>query len=214
MLLRNILLVTCHLRDINALLPIPTQLDDVGFEGRDKSRDVAAPVLSSLPSEDQYSTHGSLPTPLHKRNDEEDDDLRARRIEIMTIMIPLPTASHTLEYFYAHILFNALALWANVPPAPNLVFTLGCLELTMNVLSNHGPARGISWAFVRNFARNMIAMTRRGFVGTYRMYYSSIYGTCYCPQMAVEVELRIRADRVGSWNVAAPRMMPTSTLST
>lgn len=212
MLLRIILLITSHLRDISALLPIQTQTENLRLDVRDGGRDVPAPLVSSTPSNNQIGTQALTPANVHKRNDEEDDDLRARRIEIMTITVPLPTASHALEYFYAHILLNALAPWANVPPAPNLVFTLGCLELTMNVLSNHGPARGISWAFVRNFARNMIAMTRRGFVGTYRMYYSSIYGTYYCPQMAVEVELRIRADRVGSWNVAAPRMMPTSTL--
>ena len=109
-----------------------------------------------------------------KRNDEEDDDLRIRRIEIVTASIPVITAAHSLERFYNAILFNALAPWCNRPPQQALVMTLGPLQLTMNVVLNDGVPQGIPWAFVRNFARNMLAMTSLGFTGSYDMYYSRL----------------------------------------
>lgn len=131
-----------------------------------------------------------------KRDDDEDDDLRIRRIEIVAGSIPIATAAHSLEMFYNAILSNALAPWCNQPPQQALVMTMGPLQLTMNVVLNHGVPQGIPWAFVRNFARNMLAMTSMGFAGSYNMYYSRLadHGLHFDPNvvdLGVEVRLSI-----------------------
>lgn len=109
---------------------------------------------------------------MSKRDDEQSDDLRIRRIDILSSSIPIAVAAHSLELFYHAILYNALAPWSVWPPQQALVMTMGHLQLTMNVVYDGGVRQGIPWAFVRNFARNMIAMTALGFTGTYDMYYS------------------------------------------
>ena len=107
-----------------------------------------------------------------KRDDEQSDNLRIRRIDILSGSIPIAVAAHSLELFYHAILYNALAPWSVWPPQQALVMTMGPLQLTMNVVYDGGVPQGIPWAFIRNFARNMMAMTALGFTGTYDMYYS------------------------------------------
>lgn len=135
-----------------------------------------------------------------KRDDEQSDDLRVRSIEILTGSIPIAVAANSLELFYNAILYNALAPWCTRPPQQALVMTMGPLQLTMNVVVDSGVAQGIPWPFVRNFARNMLAMTALGFTGTYDIYYSrhSVSTTGFGipfnpgnPNLAVEVRLRI-----------------------
>lgn len=133
-----------------------------------------------------------------KRNDDEDDDLRIRNINILTTTVPLIAAMHDLDMFYNSILYNALAPWINMPPQTALSITCGCLQLKISVVVNYGPPRGIPWAFVRNFARNMLVMTHGGFAGTYDMYYSSIRGA-FRPEFSVQVSLRVCWKNVG-WN--------------
>lgn len=142
----------------------------------------------------QFEHHGN-PQPMavarsSKRDDDEEDDLRVRHIDILTTTIPLVEATHGLEVFYNFILYNALETWINTPPQLALSISLGCLQVRMSVIWNDGPPRGIPWAFVRNFARNMLAMTRCGFAGTYDMYYSSIPGARR-PVRSVQVSLRV-----------------------
>lgn len=129
-----------------------------------------------------------------KRNDEHNDGLRVRRIDIVSGSVPIAAAAHALEMFYNAILYNALAPWCSVPPQQALVMTLGPLQLTMNVVFDSGVPRGIPWAFVRNFARNMLAMTARGFTGTFDMYYETDDGlsfNAHLPSLGVEVHLRV-----------------------
>ena len=131
-----------------------------------------------------------------KRDDEQSDDLRIRTIHIVTGSIPIVAAAQSLEMFYNAILFNALAPWCSQPPQQALVMTMGPLQLTMVVVFNSGVPRGIPWAFIRNFARNMLAMTALGFTGTYDMYYGTNYGSSvylhpHTSHLAVEVRLRV-----------------------
>lgn len=128
-----------------------------------------------------------------KRDDEESDDLRITRIDIKTLSIPIPTAAHSLEMFYNAILFNALAPWCTQPPQQALVMSMGPLQLTMNIAFDNGVPQGIPWPFVRNFARNMLAMTARGFTGTYDMFYmrGDFQFSPDSPPLGVEVRLRI-----------------------
>ena len=135
-----------------------------------------------------------------KRDDEQSDDLRVRSIEILTGSVPIAVAASSLELFYNAILFNALAPWCTRPPQQHLVMTMGPLQLTMTVVVDSGVAQGIPWAFVRNFARNMLGVTALGFTGTYNMCYSrhsesttgfGIPFTPATPDLAVEVRLRI-----------------------
>ena len=108
-----------------------------------------------------------------RRDDEQGDSLRIRRIVIVTASIPIVAAAHSLERFYNAILFNALAPWCSLPPQRSLQMTMGPLQLSMEVVDNYGIPQGIPWAFVRNFARNMLAMTALGFTGTFNMYYDT-----------------------------------------
>lgn len=131
-----------------------------------------------------------------KRDNDENDDMKIRRIEIVTGSVPIATAAHSLEGFYSAILSNALTSWCNQLPQQALVMTMGPLQLTMNVVVNSGVPQGIPWAFVRNFARNMLAMTSMGFTGSYNMYYSRLmdYELPFNPgvvNIGVEVRLSI-----------------------
>lgn len=147
-------------------------------------------------SKDHETPQGMVVARSSKRNDDEEDDLRIRHISILTTTVPLFAAVHDLDTFYNAILYNALASWINMPPQLALSISFGCLQLKMSVAVNYGPPRGIPWAFVRNFARNMLVMTRGGFAGTYDMYYSSIHGA-FRPEFSVEVSLRICWKSVG-----------------
>lgn len=101
-------------------------------------------------------------------------------------------AADSLDFFYNAILYNALAAWSTRPPQQVLVVTMGSLRLTMKVVYDGGIRQGISWAFVRNFARNMLAMTARGFSGTYDMYYTRGDRLSFdFPGLGVEVTFRI-----------------------
>lgn len=129
-----------------------------------------------------------------KRDDEQSDPLRIRRIDIVGGSVPIAAVAHSLEFFYNAILSHALAPWCFLPPQGALVMTMGPLQLTMNVVYNSGVPQGIPWAFVRNFARNMLVMTARGFTGTYDMYYATDFGNPlihFLPNFGVEVHLRI-----------------------
>ena len=134
---------------------------------------------------------------LNKRDDEAEDDLSVRHIEILTSTVPIATAASALEFFYNSILYNALAPWSDIEPQLALSVTLGSLQLSISVTFNYGNVpRGIPWAFVRNFARNMIRMTRRGFTGTYNMLFTTV-GRDGIPPFGVEVRLRVVWDTTG-----------------
>lgn len=150
-------------------------------------------------SSSQSQRHGHPQPPfdfsIGKRDDNEEDYLRVRQITIFTSTVPIISATHHLDFFYNTILYNALTTWAEMPAQPILCFSLGCLRLTISVVCNPGPPRGIPWAFVRNLARNMIVMTRAGFAGTYMMHYwpvNGMVGGFFVPAFCVEVRLEVR----------------------
>lgn len=131
---------------------------------------------------------------ISRRNDDQSDPLRIGRIVILTGSVPIAAAAHSLEKFYLAILSNALASWCSLPPQPVLQITMGPLQLTMNVVGNNGIPQGIPWVFVRNFARNMLAMTALGFTGTFDMYYDtddSLPFNAHFLNFGVDVGLRV-----------------------
>ena len=162
----------------------------------DKTQDSAIlPQYVSAPGS-YKSQHVSLRSTdvITRRDDEQADALRIRRIVIMTGSVPIAAAAHSLETFYLAILYNALAPWCSIPPQQALQMTMGPLQLTMNVVASEGIAQGVPWAFVRNFARNMLAMTALGFTETFEMYYDTYDGSpfnAHFPNFGVDVRLRI-----------------------
>ena len=133
--------------------------------------------------------------------DDEDDDLRIRGMEILTIAVPIWRAAGSLEFFYSTVFHNALGPWASLPLQSRLVVQMGCLQLTMTASFGFGVPRGIPWSFVRNFSRNMVMLTRLGFIGTYVQWYSSVFGG-FNPQLGVQVQLEIRRDCSGPHTAA------------
>lgn len=129
-----------------------------------------------------------------KRDDEQIDDLWIRAIDILTSSIPIVAAAHSLEMLYNAILFNALNPWCTQPPQQVLVMTMGRLQLVMQAVVDNGVPQGIPWAFVRNFARNMLGMTAMGFVGTYDMMYMRGHDPSNPPNLRVHVHLRFLWD--------------------
>ncbi|KAL9133219.1 MAG: hypothetical protein Q9175_005603 [Cornicularia normoerica] len=169
-----------------------------GDEHSSPDKSQGAAILPQQPASQgsHKSQHVSLRSAgaMIQRDDEQSDDLRIIRIDIVTGSIPILAAANSLDMFYNAILYNALAPWCSVPPQQTLVITMGHLQLTMNVVFDDGVPRGIPWAFVRNFARNMLGMTAMGFTGTFDMYYATDYGLSFnhdLPNLGVEVRLRI-----------------------
>ena len=123
------------------------------------------PSLTRGQTENHLSSEQTVS--LGERSDDA-NDLVVQQINIRTSTIPVVHAAHFLEHFYNSILYNALAPWSTMEPQLRLRMTMGSLELTMMVAFNAGGTpRGIPWSFVRDFARNMLVMTRMGFTGTY-----------------------------------------------
>ena len=188
-------MLMCWCLYIDIILSFLDVLAHASVLPRDKkltSRDTSQGVTMVLPqhpsSPSSYKSHHislrSTKTP-SKRDDEQIDRLRVRRIRILTSSVPIASAAYSFEVFYNAILYNALAPWCSSPPQQVLVITMGPVQLTMNVVLDGGFPQGIPWAFVRNFARNMLAMTGLGFTGTYDMYYATETG------FSVDVRLRI-----------------------
>ena len=191
--------VLLFLSALSSAFALPRGATDLSL---DESQGTAIMPLPGSSQGSFKSHHVSLRSTdaMTKRDDEQSDDLRIRRIEILTSSIPIAVAAYSLEMFYNAILHNALAPWCTRPPQQALVMTMGPLQLTMTVVANSGVAQGIPWPFVRNFARNMLAMTALGFTGTYNMFYSrhsvstrgfGIPFTPDTPDLAVEVRLGI-----------------------
>lgn len=149
-----------------------------------------------LQSQDHVHWQPMIVASPSKRDDEEEDYLRVRSINILSTTVPIVAATHHLDMFYNSILYNALTLWTSLPPQLTLTMSLGCLQVRMSVVWKHGTPRGIPWAFVRNFARNMLGMTHKGFAGTYDMYYSSIPDGLR-PEISVQVSLRVAWTSIG-----------------
>lgn len=194
MRLRSALLVACSLLAQFAFAhpSPPTKYKIPTRSGGIEIRQVANVPLSQSERHDHLSP---IDYSISKRDDNEEDFLRVRQINIFTSTFPIISATRFLDFFYNSILYNALTTWAEIPPPPTLTFCLGYLRLTMTVVCNPGPPRGIPWAFVRNFARNMIVMTRVGFAGTYMMHYwpaNGVVGGLYVPEFCVEVKLEVR----------------------
>ena len=146
----------------------------------------------SLSSSDDDGSRNMFAAEIKSRDDDEDDDdLRIRHMQITTTAVPIWRAASALEMFYESILAHAIGPWANLPLQSHLAVKMGCLQLTMTVSYGFGMPRSIPWSFVRNYSRNMLMLTRLGFVGTYVMWYSSVFGG-FNPQLDVHVELRIR----------------------
>ena len=131
-----------------------------------------------------------------ERDDEQDDDLRIRGIMLQTCGLPITAAAYSLDIFYNAVLSNALGAWCSMAPQQILVMSMGPLHLTMSVVLDSRVPQGIPWAFVRNFARNMVAMTAMGFGGTYDMYYTRFdtFGSSFSsplPNLGVHVAFRV-----------------------
>ena len=166
----------------------------------DKNRGLAI-LPQHPPSQGSYMSHHVSFRPadvMTKRDDEQSDDLWIRRISIMTSSVPIAESARFLDLFYNSILYNALSPWCCQPPQQLLIITFGRLQLTMTVVLDNGVPQGIPWSFVRNFARNMLAMTAGGFTGTYDMYYgrgdAGIPVNPSLPNFGVEVRLRFLWD--------------------
>lgn len=170
-----------------------------GHPNPDKTQGLAILPQYASSWESYKSQHESLRPidAINRRDDDLSDALRIRRIIIVTgsiPFVPIRTAAHSLERFYRAILFHALAPWCSLPPQPALAIGMGPLQLTMNVVYSNGIPQGIPWAFVRNFARNMLVMTALGFTGTYQMYYDTDDESLLnpiLPTFGVDVRLRI-----------------------
>ena len=158
-------------------------------------QDLQAPV-SPLRMEIQRIPQ-SRTTDIHKRMRDGNDDLIVRHIQVLTAMIPIWDAAQVLEVFYRSIFDHAVVSWADIPLSTHLMINYGCLELTMTVTNTDvNFPRGIPWGFVRDWSWNMLCVTRLGFVGTYRMWYASIFGVLN-PSLGIEVCLRINWQRLG-----------------
>ena len=118
-------------------------------------------LFPALPNQDDgLNAHSSVAVSgLSKRDDNLDDDLRISQVVILTSTVPMEPAAAALYWFYREILLKATTAWANLPQQAFLSINMGCFQLTMNVGYNRALPRDIPWAFVRNFARNMIRMT-------------------------------------------------------
>ena len=167
------------------------------YSSTDKSQGSA--ILPHHPSSrGSYRTHHVSIKPtdaLIKRDD--DDDLRVRWINIVSGSVPIAAAAHSLQMFYNAILFNTLTQWCTQPPQQVMVMTMGRLQLTMKIVVGSGVRQGIPWAFVRNFARNMLAMTAMGFTGTYDMVYLRVNDLFPSAPADIGVEVRLRF----LWNI-------------
>ena len=152
------------------------------------------PTSLGIPVEPKQSQRENIK--VSERDDNSDDDLRVQGVTILTTTVPIWDAVRVLAVFYGSILDRALSSWATIPEQPVVIINMGCLQLTINVPFAGDSPRAIPWAFVRNFARNMLAMTRRGFTGTYRMWFISAFGLGNA-QLDVEVRLSVCWDRLG-----------------
>ena len=161
---------------------------------------VAAILPQHLPSlgRDPESDYVQLKSAdgIVKRDNEQDDDLWIRGINLQTSHIPITAAAYSLERFYNAILSNALNAWGSMEPQQSLMMTMGPLQLSMHVVLDSRVTQGIPWAFVRNFARNMLAVTSMGFTGTYDMYFTrfNTFGTLFSsplPNLGVHVVFRV-----------------------
>ena len=135
-----------------------------------------------------------------KRDYEQDDDLWIRGIILQTCHVPITVAAYSLDRFYNAVLSNTLGVWGSMEPQQSLRMTMGPLSLSMHVVLDNRVTQGIPWAFVRNFARNMLAVTAMGFTGTYDMYFSRFdtFGSSFTsplPNLGVHVVFRT------SWGV-------------
>ncbi|KAM0802147.1 hypothetical protein BDR22DRAFT_887812 [Usnea florida] len=131
-----------------------------------------------------------------KRDNEQADDLWIRGIILQTLHIPIVAAAYSLEQFYNAILSNALDTWGSMEPQQSLMMTMGPLQLSMHAVLDSGVTQGIPWAFVQNFARNMLAVTGMGFTGTYDMFFTrfNTFGTLFSsplPNLGVHVVFRV-----------------------
>ena len=131
-----------------------------------------------------------------KRDDMQDDDLWIRGIILQTCHVPITAAAYSLDRFYNAVLSNALGPWGSMEPQQSLMMTMGPLQLSMHIVLDSRVKQGIPWAFVRNFARNMLAVTAMGFTGTYDMYFTRFdtFGTSFSsplPNLGVHVVFRV-----------------------
>ena len=131
-----------------------------------------------------------------KRDDVQDDDLWIRGIILQSCHVPITAAAYSLERFYNAVLANAQGAWGTMEPQQSLMMTMGPLQLSMHIVLDSRVRQGIPWAFVRNFARNMLAVTAMGFTGTYDMYFTRFdtFGSSFTsplPNLGVHVVLRV-----------------------
>ena len=131
-----------------------------------------------------------------KRYYEQDDDLWIRGIILQTCHVPITAAAYSLDRFYNAVLANARDTWGSMEPQQSLMMTMGPLSLSMHIVLDNRVTQGIPWAFVRNFARNMLAVTAMGFTGTYDMYFTRFdtFGSSFSsplPNLGVHVVFRV-----------------------
>lgn len=90
-------------------------------------------------------------------------ELRLLRIFSSDLIVPVSVAARELELFYWALLHNAVYVWPDTPPLPNLVLSLGHLQIAF-----FGGGL-VQWDFVADFAARMLVVTQLGYTGTYRM---------------------------------------------
>lgn len=186
--------IRCTLHAISLLLFASILITASGAHDRqwaEQARENQGIQIFRSPSLQSLIEH--IPT---KRDEYEADELTIGSIRILSSSVPIQTAVQSLELFYNQILYNARVHWIGIEPQFTLQLNVGCLQLTMSIAFNHGVVRGIPWSFVRNFARNMLVMTRSGFTGTYNMLYLSRNGA-FNPVFGVDVSFRVLWECIG-----------------
>ena len=160
-------LVFCNLLGLLILLATPSVTPDPHLK-TPKDSNLKTHLLHSSPQrslQDRHTSHDGTMTahlPLSKRA----HSLRIDHIQVHSMTVPVMQAASALSMFYAIVLQECASKWAHLPPLYVMRITNGFFALEL--YSSTGP---VPWALVAEVASNMLAVTARGFTGTYDIWY-------------------------------------------
>ena len=124
--------------------------------------------------------------PLTKRVLTVDTNLILRRAQNVAIIVPIPITALQLAAFYSKIYDQCVMDWIVNFPENMESFIIRSAGLELSFVVNENSIHGVPWAFVRDFATTMRALTASGFTGCYDLGYWNAAGT-----FGVYVGLRI-----------------------